>query len=184
LSFFNLCMFFGAIPNSLPPCFAENYLSSAHTEEQETAMTESDERIERAILKIFNEPETAATLPPAPETVPDSTAAAIAQCRDAWQKNFDAYMQKNARKDGILAPGRAAQAAAAAYRGAMPPLVSHVGIRDFIACTAYGILMDAIPPERAGQLLYAAQVAVTSMQRAANPGKPGAHTPPPPRSHR
>ena len=47
-----------------------------------------------------------------------------------------------------------------AYCGAMPMLASYEGIRDFVACAAHGILIGAIPAERSGQLLYAAQVAL------------------------
>ncbi len=147
----------------------------------------SDEFLENVIVKLMNQPDPITALPPAPEAVPDSTAAAIARCRDAWQQTYDDYLKKNRRKDGWEAKGKAVHAAGIAYRGAMPPLAGHQGIRDFIACTAYGILMDAIPADRGGQLLYAAQVALSVIQRTPKPAnsapksaptQPG--TPPPP----
>jgi hypothetical protein len=117
-----------------------------------------------ASVEPLAEPDSATALLPAPEAVPHSTAAAIARCRAAWQQAFDDYVRKNAAKDR-WAKDHAAAPAALAYRGALPPLVGHQGIRDFIACVAHGMLMEAIPTERAGQLLYAAQVAIGLIQR-------------------
>jgi hypothetical protein len=51
----------------------------------------------------------------------------------------------------------------------MPMLAGYEGIRDFVACAAHGILIGAIPPERGGQLLYAAQVALNTMHFAHQP---------------
>ena len=45
----------------------------------------------------------------------------------------------------------------------MPPLADYESIREFIACAAHGILINAIPQQRANQLLYAAQVALASL---------------------
>jgi hypothetical protein len=132
--------------------------------------------IDPAILKLLAEPGPLIALPPAPEAASDSAAAAIARCRDAWLQAFDSYMKKNARKEGWSAKGKASHEAAIAYRSAMPPLVGHQGIRDFVACAAYGILIEAIPPDRAGQLLYAAQVALSVILRTPKT----APTPPPP----
>jgi hypothetical protein len=53
----------------------------------------------------------------------------------------------------------------------MPQLSGRESIRDFIACTAHGILIGAIPPQQSGQLLYAAQVALGSLQREPKPQK-------------
>ncbi len=52
------------------------------------------------------------------------------------------------------------------------PLLSGVdGVRDFIACTAHGILIGAIPPESSGQVLYAAQVALGFLKYQSTPLK-------------
>jgi hypothetical protein len=132
-------------------------------------MTESEERdtrIERAIRRVMGTPEYPAALPPPPET-----AAAIAHCREAWQLAFDDYMQKNARKDGCLAHSRASNQAGLAYRNVMPPLVGYGNIRDFIACLACGILIGAITADSSGQLLYAAQIALSALSHAPKPGQ-------------
>jgi len=47
----------------------------------------------------------------------------------------------------------------------MPILASYEGIRDFIACVAHGILVNSIPEHKSKQLLYAAQVAISSLSR-------------------
>jgi hypothetical protein len=66
----------------------------------------------------------------------------------------------------------AADQASEAFRSAMPLLEGYDGIRDFIACTAHGILINAIPRERGGQLLYAAQVALAVLHREPRPPRP------------
>jgi hypothetical protein len=45
----------------------------------------------------------------------------------------------------------------------MPPLSGHENIRDFIACVAQGILIEAISGSDGARLLYAAQVAHTAL---------------------
>jgi len=132
-------------------------------------MPEPDEPIHPALRKLLAETSPARTeLPPPPERFAGgSTEMALAQCRAAWQQAFDACMKKCARKmSRWSAEQDSAVEAAAAYRAAMPQLVGFDGIRDFVACVAYGALINAIPPERTGQLLYAAQVALTLLPRA------------------
>ncbi|HXR39601.1 MAG TPA: hypothetical protein VN776_10935 [Terracidiphilus sp.] len=46
-----------------------------------------------------------------------------------------------------------------AYRKAMPPLAGPDNIRDFIACTAHGMLIEAIDETKGARLLYAAHIA-------------------------
>jgi hypothetical protein len=134
-------------------------------------MSQPDEKIERLVAKLLADvhpkpinPE----LPPVPEHAPDG-AAAMARCREAWQEAFDRYMSANAAKEGDMAETYAAKEAAAAYRAALPPLRGYDSIGDFIACVAYGILIDAVPRERSGQLLYAAQVALSALARNPHP---------------
>ena len=55
--------------------------------------------------------------------------------------------------------------AALAYRNAMPPLAGAGNIRDFIACVAHGMLIDAIAGPDGARLLYAAQVAQASLHK-------------------
>jgi hypothetical protein len=65
----------------------------------------------------------------------------------------------------------AAYKAGPAYCKAMPPLAGYENIRDFLACAAHGILIEAIPQQRANQLLYAAQVALASLHFEPKPQK-------------
>ncbi len=141
-------------------------------------MPEPEELFERALLKLRGGAPAAPTAPPVlPEPQLTTPTDAIARCRDAWQQAFDAYMEKNARKDGSLAEHNAKEEAAAAYRAAMPELAYWCGIRDFIACIAYGVLIDAIPAERTGQLLYAAQTALALLPASPSPDRrPAPHS--------
>jgi len=95
--------------------------------------------------------------------------AAIKRCMNAWQRAYDAYMEKSGGEetDEIFAK----HSAAPAYRRALPPLAGPDGIRDFIACVAHGILIEAISEKRASQLLYAAQVAQAAIRCDPKPGK-------------
>jgi len=95
---------------------------------------------------------------------------AIARCWEAWKHRFRA---EEAKGQGDVT---CAHYADASYRGAMPALVDHESIRDFIACTAHGMLIGAIPCENGTQFLYAAQVALATLhrlpQQANPPGRP------------
>jgi hypothetical protein len=95
--------------------------------------------------------------------------AAIKRCCAEWQRSYDAYMEKSkgSSTDKIFA----AHHAHPAYCKAMPPLAGYESIRDFIACAAHGILIEAIPQKRANQLLYAAQVALASLHYEPKPHK-------------
>lgn len=90
--------------------------------------------------------------------------AAIKRCCDAWQRAFNKFL-KEKNVSGDAANVFAAHRAAPAYCQAMPPLAGYENICDFIACAAHGILLDAIPEKRANQLLYAAQVALATLNR-------------------
>ena len=65
----------------------------------------------------------------------------------------------------------AVREAGPAYCRALPPLAGYESIRDFVACVAHGILINAIPEKRANQLLYAAQVALATLHHEPKPGK-------------
>jgi hypothetical protein len=134
-------------------------------------MPEPEEKIEAAVLKIVSD----ALDHPSPDLLPPierygSTAhAALTRCRDAWLQAYHARMARKGRESRSSAEYEASQGAANAFRAAMPQLADYHGIRDFIACIAYGVLINAIPPERTGQLLYAAQTAVSLLPRTPNP---------------
>jgi hypothetical protein len=120
--------------------------------------------------------------------------SALKRCCAAWQRAFKAHM--DAHGNDPFERSEAASVAASAYCNAMPLLTGSAGVRDFVACAAHGILIGAIPHEKSGPLLYAAQVAISSLrnltapaarkhnqqQNSANAKK--RTLPPPPKKHR
>jgi hypothetical protein len=98
---------------------------------------------------------------PALDPKPKPSRAAIKRCCAAWQRAYVANLEGTAGDnfDKMVA----AREAGAAYCKTMPPLDGHDSIRDFIACAAHGMLINAVPQKRGGQLLYAAQVALASL---------------------
>jgi hypothetical protein len=122
---------------------------------------------ERALAFALNNPPGTHTLEPGPGLKPSNPKAALRRCCAAWQRAFDAYMatKKGDNIDRMFATGPASEA----YCNAMPMLVGYEGVRDFLACAAHGILIGAIPQDRAGQLLYAAQVALATLHHAPKP---------------
>ena len=136
---------------------------------------------EAALMKILAEPENSTTLQPGPPPTSTTAKAALRRCFAAWQRAFNQCMReeaeilarKRAKSGGkagdedetySLSPVFAARQAAPAYCNAMPVLEGYEGIRDFIACTAHGVLIGAITPQRSAQLLYAAQIALNAFQ--------------------
>jgi hypothetical protein len=59
-----------------------------------------------------------------------------------------------------------------AFRKAIPQLSGQENIRDFIACVAYGMLIKAIPGAEGARLLYAAQVANSTIRSQRTPTPP------------
>jgi hypothetical protein len=84
--------------------------------------------------------------------------AAVAHCCDAWERTFQTKRAEG--QSGFDAGWEANNS----YRKAMPPLSGYRSICDFIACVTYGILIEAIPTENSSKLLYAAQVALSSIR--------------------
>jgi hypothetical protein len=119
---------------------------------------------ERALAFALTNPPGVNSLEPGPGLKSSNPKAALRRCCAAWQRAFDAYMatRKGTGIDRMLAAGPAGEA----YCNAMPMLVGYEGVRDFLACAAHGILIGAIPQDRAGKLLYAAQVALGTFQHA------------------
>ena len=117
------------------------------------------------------------TLEPGPAQHPAGPKAALRHCCVAWKRAFKAYMED----PNADVPGDelfASKDAGEAYRNAMPLLVGYNGARDFIACAAHGILIGAIPKEDSGQILYAAQVALSIAQSQSRlPKIPATRTP-------
>jgi hypothetical protein len=121
--------------------------------------------IERAVILTAEYVPPSTTLSPGPARYPARTPAALRRCCAAWKRAYDAYfLSDENNRDSETDRMFAAQKAGVAYRNAMPLLVGYEGVRDFIACAAHGILIGAIPREESGQVLYAAQVALSIAQ--------------------
>ena len=94
-----------------------------------------------------------------PTTLEDTLASpvganpAIVACCAALERACKAALARG--KDEVMAR----LICYSAYRSAMPPLTGPENIRDFIACTAHGMLIEAIDGPDAARLLYAAQIA-------------------------
>ena len=120
-----------------------------------------------AALKAATEPRTekCLTLDPAPPNA--RSRAALKRCCAAWQRAYKAYFEREGcdpARGSIFADRDAAEA----YCRAMPMLDGYEGVRNFIACAAHGILIGAIPSERSGQLIYAAQIALSFLKQEAD----------------
>ncbi len=61
-----------------------------------------------------------------------------------------------------------------AYLDAMPSLSGHENIRDFVACVTNAMLIGAITDNQGTKLLYAAQVALTTVRCQPASSKPAA----------
>ena len=107
---------------------------------------------------------------PALDPDPIQASAAIKRCCAAWQRAYDAFME--GKQGSSVEKAYAKHKAAPAYCEAMPTLAGYESIRDFIACAAHGILIDKIPEKKATQLLYAAQVALSSLKQEPKPQRP------------
>ncbi|MGA3161422.1 MAG: hypothetical protein ABSC77_09410 [Terracidiphilus sp.] len=94
------------------------------------------------------------------EPTADQENPAVARCLSVWTIAYKAN-NKNSYE--------ASKAAAEAYRNAMPRLSGYENICNFIACVAHGILIGAIDRKDSTKLLYAAQVALSSVHRPAPP---------------
>lgn len=89
---------------------------------------------------------------------------AITNCRKAYNQAWKAVLAKGESEYYCE------KAAKSAYRNAIPPLSGPENIRDFIACVADAMLMDLITGSDGARLLYAAQVAHSSLSsKKSNP---------------
>jgi hypothetical protein len=99
---------------------------------------------------------------PAPEN------PAIARCMSAWKLTYQKELAKGTSSIS------SAHCANQAYRRALPPLSGQENIRDFIASVAYGLLIDAINDRTGPKLLYAAQIAYSTVRSQSAPPKTAA----------
>ena len=89
-------------------------------------------------------------------SIPAAANPAIARCIQAYTDALQAYLRKN---DNSFIAERIAKAA---FRSAMPPLTGSRNIRDYVACVAHAIAINAVDGSDGARLLYAAQVASTA----------------------
>jgi hypothetical protein len=92
------------------------------------------------------------------ESSPASANPAVARCMNAWTRT---YKEEKAKHKSNF---EASQQAEKAYRNAMPSLSGYENIRDFIACVANAMLIGAIMSDQGTKLLYAAQVALSTLR--------------------
>ena len=98
------------------------------------------------------------------ESVPNPENPAIIRCMSAWKLTYQRELAKG------QSDYTSTRNAGLAYRRAMPPLSGQENIRDFVACVAYGLLIEAINDRTGPKLLYAAQVAyITNRSQSAPP---------------
>ena len=120
-----------------------------------------------ALADALIDPSSTTKFEPGPQTRPSSPKAALRRCCAAWQRAYDVKLGE--LKGAGEAKFHASRAGAEAYRNAMPMLAGYDGIRDFVACVAHGMLIDAFRLDDARQLLYAAQVANGALNHAPKP---------------
>ena len=118
-------------------------------------------------IKAISEPRPSNCLTPDPAPPNARSRAALKRCCSAWQRAFNAYFERAGREPeagNIFAEREAAEA----YCKLMPVLDGYEGVRNFIVCAAHGIVIGAIPAQRSGQLIYAAQVALSFLKQEPN----------------
>jgi hypothetical protein len=86
--------------------------------------------------------------------------AAIDLCCDVWTQRYQA---ERAKGRGTVSSGIRANEA---YRTAMPPLDNKTNIRDFIACTTYGIMIGVICLPTGALLIQSARAAANLSKKA------------------
>jgi len=91
---------------------------------------------------------------------------AVAHCLSAYKQAFKAARDRGKGKVFSELDGEEA------YRLAMPTLSGGDSIRDFIACTAQGMIIGAFDGPTGARLLYAARVARSALRDQPKPRKP------------
>jgi hypothetical protein len=110
--------------------------------------------LQKAMMKALSLPKT----PPQPldPSNPAFANAAVSRCAHAHASVIQAAVSQGRERWQYSGDAKAA------YCNAMPPLSGSRNIRDFIACTAHAMLIDAIDGREGARLLYAAQVAYSA----------------------
>lgn len=85
-------------------------------------------------------------------------ARAVAKCQDEWNHAYQLAKEKGQPQQKAL------RMAAVAFKLAMPRMESMTAIRAAIACIAQGISLEVFDGRDGSQLLYAAQVAMSTIK--------------------
>ena len=93
----------------------------------------------------------------AEELFPALKNPAVAHCCEVWERVHAGALKK--KKGGAVALYDANQA----FQHAIPPLIGYENICDFIACVGYGMLSNKLLEASGTRLLYAAQVALSTV---------------------
>lgn len=83
---------------------------------------------------------------------------ALLHCKAEWTRAFELAQGKG------LTTAKALRMASVAYKLAMPKMDTLPAIRAAIACTAQGIALEVFDGKDGSQLLYAAQVALSTLK--------------------
>src|SRR5579859_927991 len=83
---------------------------------------------------------------------------AVAHCQDEWHHAYQLAKEKGLQQQKAL------RMASVAYKLAMPRMESLNAIRAAIACIAQGISLEVFDGRDGSQLLYAAQVAMSTLK--------------------
>ena len=95
---------------------------------------------------------------PGAASIPPQSNAAVQRCCEARERSVRKSIA------GKVSSYDTKQRASQAFFNAMPHLTDYDSIRDFIACIAHGMVIDAVPPMEGPKYLYAAQVAVGALR--------------------
>jgi len=102
-------------------------------------------------------------------SIPAMANSAVAHCCQAWKNAYRREFESTSELS-------ASRVAAEAYRAALPPLTSRENCRDFVACVAQGVLLEAINEKESTKLIYAAQTALSLFAKDGEPPKSAAKT--------
>jgi hypothetical protein len=92
------------------------------------------------------------------DSAPTNALDPVKYCSEAFNAAYLAEREKGATNYDSTKIG------ASAYRRAMPRLTTYANIRDFIACVTHGMVCQVISNADGTKLLYASQVALTSLR--------------------
>lgn len=104
-------------------------------------------------------PQAPTAAPRIPPPVAEAAASnfAVERCSRAFKSAYDAEFARGRNRYDAHDAGEKA------LRDAMPPLTTRQNIRDFVACVAQGVLLNAIEDKQASRLLTAANIALRSL---------------------